>query len=275
MPGKKSTRLSELGAEQLKDILRVESTSDDKDVEWLKQVISALDERSEKHVSCDVDAAWTDFVQNYAASQPLYPDLPVSNRSNNHSDKRHAFGKLTKLVAAAVLLVLLSITASALGYDIWGTVARWTSEVFSFKENTDAGSLQYPDELAEIQAALKEDGIDEEILPTWLPDGYVQDDFISYDYVNDATLYTVYLSNQSGQSIVLEYVYHKGFSTQYQKDNETPEIYVVAGVDHYIMFNTGEYLISWVNGRIECGIFGLVSKEDVYRVIESIYHETA
>ena len=274
MPGKTNTRLSELSPEQLKDLLQMELMSDSTDVEWIRQITAALDASSEKKAERDVDRAWADFVQDYASSQPLYSDVPVSDPTSLSAKggrKRSIFRRLAGGIAAAALLVALSITASALGYDLWGAVVQWTSEVFSFGSEDAPLPDHYPEALEALHTAMDEDGITEPVLPTWLPDGYTLEDFSSYNVYKDTFCYTCVLSNQSGRSIIFEYICYRKPDSQYQKNAENPEIYKAGGIEHYIMFNQDEYLISWINGRVECSILGLLNKQDVYKLLDSIY----
>jgi hypothetical protein len=48
-------------------------------------------------------------------------------------------------------------------------------------------------------------------------------------------------------------------------------VYEKEEITHYIMTNLSQYTAAWLNGDLECSIFGDISKEDIIRMIDSIY----
>lgn len=77
--------------------------------------------------------------------------------------------KHTALVAAAAaIMVLITVTAGAVGIDLWSWVPVWNDGTFQFvpEESASVTSLDIPE-------ALKQLGIEEPLFPTWLPEGFV------------------------------------------------------------------------------------------------------
>ncbi|MGI5986298.1 MAG: hypothetical protein ACOX7O_10690 [Oscillospiraceae bacterium] len=52
-----------------------------------------------------------------------------------------------------------------------------------------------------------------------------------------------------------------------------PEVYESGGISHYIMTNMDSYAAAWTNGSLEGGIFGPKTKNDLLKMIDSIYKE--
>ncbi len=63
------------------------------------------------------------------------------------------------------------------------------------------------------------------------------------------------------------------YGSTFQRDSSVSEVYSFAGVEHYISTNRSNYLALWVNKGWECGISGVSSKQELVRMIESIYSE--
>ena len=63
----------------------------------------------------------------------------------------------------------------------------------------------------------------------------------------------------------------KAVRAEYQKDDEQQEVYFYNDIEHYVMTNMGSYRAVWTNGLCEVGISGLESKEELKKMIDSIY----
>lgn len=59
----------------------------------------------------------------------------------------------------------------------------------------------------------------------------------------------------------------------YQKDANQLETYNVNGISHYIMKNNETHSVAWTNGNIEGHIQGLLSVDDLKKMVDSIYEE--
>ena len=59
--------------------------------------------------------------------------------------------------------------------------------------------------------------------------------------------------------------------TEYQKNDETPEEYVVMDLRHYIVGNIDNYTATWSNGNMECAIYNAPSHDELIKMIDSIY----
>lgn len=64
-----------------------------------------------------------------------------------------------------------------------------------------------------------------------------------------------------------------GLNSIYQKDANQLETYNVNGISHYIMKNNETHSVAWTNGNIEGHIQGLLSVDDLKKMVDSIYEE--
>lgn len=179
-----------------------------------------------------------------------------------------------RMIAAIVaVMVLGTATASAMGFNIWRSIVDWTKETLGFSEQTDENSEpSLPEPLTELSNqmlpyGLKYDGL----LPTYLPEGYAKLDTQCQD-VGDFIIFGCNLSDGKDY-IILQYILHKSSdnSVAYQKDEDSPEEYVAGGITHYISSNEESFLCVWMNENIECSITGVSSRDELIKIIDSIY----
>ncbi len=274
------SRFQEYSTEQLKDLLEAELMSDESDVEFIKAVTELLNEKTGTTHTQDIDAAWKEFKENHAVSRPLYPEIDTPPSAFKSTRGRHRGVKAVKAAAAvAAILCLLTLTASAFGYNLWAAIARWTDETFRLIGGTeDEGSASadtpaYAPELEELYTALAEHGVTEDVLPTWLPEGYEQTTFNCVENSSGELIFNVILEKEGEDRLIDLYYIVRTISpyVQYQKNDGDPEVYGMGGISHYIMSNMGEYFATWTNGRVECSFSGFTSREELIRMINSIY----
>lgn len=270
---------SNLSETQLRDLLQAELESEETDVALIKEAVAALNQKTGKSGCHDVDAAWNAFVQDYSVSQPLYTDLPASVPPVSQPHRRRGRMLIKAAAIAAAVLVLLTFTASALGYDILGAIAQWTDETFSLlgrntTESSDA-AYTYAPELEEVHTALLENGVTANVLPLWLPEGYELTAFYTFDMHGGDSVFESILADESDSNMIrISYTIRESFSPyQYQKNAGDPEIYTINDIDFYIMSNIDNYFAVWINGNVECSISGVQSREDLIQMIDSIYWE--
>lgn len=188
---------------------------------------------------------------------------------------------LSRYIAVAVITILVVglLATQAFGLNLWHTIAKWTNDTFGFLyETTETSSddaeevaysnLEQSDICSELQAAMLSDGIDTAVVPTYLPEGFMQTEF--YQGNNPLSYTAVY--EHGGDTIVIQIVKTTNqMGREFQKEAEQPEVYVQNGIKHYIMENTGTYLAVWTDDGLECSITGVPTLDEMYKMIDSIY----
>lgn len=268
-----------MDSEQLKDVLRAELSKDDTNIELIKAVNAVLSRRCENTEACNIDDAWEDFKENHANNEPIY-EVKFTKARGKEANRRSLRAISRGALAAAVITVLLlfsMFTAYAEEYDVWNAVAAWTKDTFSFVNSgtsvteTRAGNREVPEQLTELQTAMDEYGLTGSFLPAYLPEGYeVQE--VTIDYLETFDIFHCLLS-KNDRFIIMQYqVYRANQSPiEYQKDDVEPEVYETGGIEHYIVTNYDLYYAAWKVENIECSIYGLDSKEEIIKIIDSIY----
>lgn len=267
--------LTALTEEQLKEILAMELMSEYTDVDLIKRVNAVLESKSKKQTECDVDEKWQEFTADYAGTEPLY-DLgrtdSVSQTSKTTAPRKLRITFIARVAAILVIVFMLgTVTAYAFGYDVFGAIATWTKETFSFTQQTGQMPQASSTKTSDLQAALVKHGITEKLAPTYMPEGYEQVEFY-VENVADSTIFIAIYQN-SGDRIVVKV--RKYFlldnKTNFDKDGADPEIYEANGISHYIMSNKGTYYAVWKSGSNEMSILGPNTKSEMIKIIDSIY----
>ena len=151
----------------------------------------------------DVDQAWQRFLTKYYPCEPLAlaeetpgapgmaPPAPPAPEGAVRPRRGRNVRWLTRaaLAAAAIAALLLAttVTASAFGYDLWGVIAEWSKETFTFTAN-DRADRPAPDahqagasadpgeaEYSSLQDALDSYGISTPLAPAWIPERFELD----------------------------------------------------------------------------------------------------
>ena len=184
-----------------------------------------------------------------------------------------------KAVAAVLAVVIIfavgtSITAKAFHIDIWSRFANWTKEIFQFTDlpqGTKPGNpeKEYNAELKSLQDALDKKNITQELIPTWLPDGYVNKDLQILETPRVRNINATYAKND--ETLIIKIRQTIGVQApQTEKNDDFLELYVVDGVEYYIFSNTETLQAAWSIGEFECIIGGKITLEEMKKMIDSI-----
>ncbi len=171
----------------------------------------------------------------------------------------------TALIAAAVVVLMAAVTvaASAMGFNLWGWVPKWSDEDVRFvSEDTEKPYVEHiPDVLASM-------GITEPLYPTWLPDDFtrtesqvIEEPFFLHEKFegNDRKL-IISISPTSGSETMV-----------YQKEGNPPVEYIAGDTVHYLFDNTGNIQAVWNTEHYTTIIDGNISPEEMKRIIDSVY----
>lgn len=289
-----------MSIEDLEYILRMDSqmpedeTSDLDTIMYIMEVIAGREKERPSGRFSDVDKAWKSFNENYRPyiddGKSLYDDEVIDPEESNGIEKppfitvRHEKKKITRntfsrtigVVAAIIAIVFIgTMTAYALGFDLWGAVAAWTKDTFGFVDvyydgEEDNTSTNTDSEYYSMQDALDGYGVTETLAPTWIPAGY----YPTSTEVTDSPLkifFTAVYTDDNEELIIKISSFSSGAASTFEKDDEAVDIYEINGVTHYIMSNNGRIKAIWMNGNNECSITGNITRDEIIRMIDSIY----
>ena len=261
------------------------SDLNDADLEEMDQILAILREKDPLPPGRSVEELWEEFQTVYMnkdlADLGIPDDLEEVNnaepapdvvsvlpsKGDAHPVRPKRYRKLIRvaLVAAVVvaLMTAISVTAAAMGYNLWGWLPIWSSEDVRFVSETPTAEPD-EDDLQNIPMVLASLGITEPLYPTWLPEDLkraevqiIEEPFFLYE-------------NFSELSITISPITDFG-TIVYQKENESPDEYTVGNVAHYLIENTNELSAVWHTEDYYVLIVGNITHSEIERIIDSVY----
>lgn len=248
-------------------------------VDALEEAIIEKEKETPTGFLPDMDQQWEQFVTQYlpdieeAVHEPDAVSAQTDQQSLKAPTKRAVrLGRVwrTALVAAATVACMLAImvTVQAAGVDIFGAIARWTEDIFSFgqiapdskvsddpAQETAGSEMETPDlnrMFSSLQEAFDAYGMTEVHEPAWLPEGYALDR-IDVLTVDDPFLRTFSASYTDGESFVSIGImsYEGEPNAQVQKIDGPVESVEKGGVVFYLICNAENYTIAWYTDQYE------------------------
>lgn len=271
-----SRHLEEADTEALLDELMElteAAANGDVDLEKIDAYLNALDEKDPLPFEIDTEAALTDFHNKYG----------LLIKESRAAHRRHLKTKRTasKIAAAiAIVCVTSSLVAEACGIDVFGTIARWTSEVFHFGQNETpyAEVGNYPIKIGEtkeydtVQDAVDALEITDLLMPTWIPDRYGMPDVSVHREASGVSIHVTYESEDDA----LKFQYREASRADQQlieNDATINHSVTIRGIKHYIVSDKQYVKLLWANGSFECRASGDISEQEAREIIKSIYVE--
>lgn len=266
------------GTESLQALLRQDAALDEPGMDAAKilRITKALAAHGDGNQFPDVNAAWDSFCRNY---QPADKDSASLFDLDSPPPKarRPLFRAFAVAAALAATLLAVTLTASALGYDLLGAVAAWGRETFQFVSISGAPSEKAVTSPAAVPAALQalSDSMTENgmaagsLLPGFFPEGYVQAELQSYC---ESEISDFYCRLEQGEDAIT-LLYHasaSGNGSIFEKDTGDPEVYAANGRTFYIMTNADSYVAVWMDANVECSIFGVRDHETLLKILDSV-----
>lgn len=243
------------------------------DLELIDAYLEILDEKAPLSFEADPQEALSAFHEKHGL---LETETSAPRRRRPRSPRFPI--KAAALFAA--VLVCGSMIAQAYGINIWGTIARVTSETFRMEkmEVPYAEVTTYPiaqGESAEYDSlleAVEAFGITAPIAPTWIPERFGTPEVyatyktsgvcINADYKTETDILKIRFneSSRATQRIV-------------EKDSVTDTTYFRNNINHYIVVDQSLAKITWNSGVFECHMSGSITEEEARKIIDSIYEE--
>ncbi len=255
------------------------------DVEELNQIMAALREKAPFPHPHTAEEMWAEFKADNAEAlanigirkledteEVVYketvadPDVrqAIPEIMAVHS-KRHRRLFRVGVIAAimAVIIVAAAVTASALGYDLFGWIPKWNKEDVRFV--SEATEQPYQESIPSI---LNELGITGLLYPNWIPEDlvltastYDKDRFLFFEaYRRDDRFLSITISPTKTSDTAV-----------YQKVESPHEEYLTSNVTHYIFDNTNEISVVWYTENYTTLIVGNITLEEMKRIIDSVY----
>ncbi|MGI5985059.1 MAG: DUF4367 domain-containing protein [Clostridiales bacterium] len=285
---------------ELEEILRQDSeipSGEESDIDAILYIMEVIARREKENPTgrfCDVHTAWESFKRDYSFSADdgysIYDDgitLDVIENKNAASvkDPTHvrrtrfrSFGRIASIAAVIVLVIALgTATAYAAGFDLWGFIAEWTRETFSFTSSAEPlPQVNQSSENGErksfssLEEAVSYYDISEPLVPAWIPKGYSLISVEAAEGLGNNNLIASYRS-ESEELIISIAEIPNGHTSVHEKDGGKVTVHKAGNTEHYIMTNEGRLKVVWTRSNFECAINGKISIEEAQKMIDSIY----
>lgn len=271
------TRYDEMTTDQLREILRkhahgeLEKEPDTEELFYIMEVLANKESENHEKQIKSTEEAYATFVKHYA------PEMAEENPILFFKRDAVATRWMKRVAVVAIVCVALTAAAvSAKGFapDFWEKIASWTKEIFRFEDVVGGTEGQEPDlennlELDSLRNALEQHKVAENLMPNWIPEGYICLSIDASQTPKSLAISAMYEKN--GGHLIIDIRRDFGADpVQIEKNEDLIEIYTTDGVDYYIFSNNGTLQTAWVVGEFECIIGGKITLEEMKRIIDSI-----
>ena len=249
---------------------------------------SPIEEVSQADVECRLEMLHS---QHPELSADRIPAVSAAANTNNQKTKRgeidadhrdespcqHLRKTRKLLILAAVLIVLFSaVSVTAFGNTFFRTFAQWTSQIFHMGTSQSA-TIGYND-LAVGESRtydtpeemLADFGIQGQLLPAWLPEGFVLYECKAERMIPGLRLKIVYYNGDIPLSFQYVQLNHAD-ELDVEKDSVTVSLKNWGGIRHYVISDINSEKVVWTNGDFECRVDGNISIKELQKVVASIY----
>lgn len=263
-------------SEELTKFLRLDSEApegNELDIDTWFYVTGVLAERKKisNNTGKTAQEAWDSFQQDYL---PVEEDLAVSTNTTK-SVKSHPWVRRAVAAAAAVaLIVSVPLTAKALNWEkIWNAVAMWAKETFSFvwedQPEADSPDTKEIRPFRSLQQTLEESGKNPDIVPTWIPDGFVLENVDTDETPMQQNYVALYKNGERSLNICV-HSYADTDPERIEVNDNLIEIYNWENTGYYIFSNNKRFRAVWTKDSYECYISGEITIEEIKKMIDSI-----
>lgn len=258
--------------EALEQMLRADAeipAEQESDIELILYVMEVLARRKREKQRSGKTAqqSWESFQQHYLPEQEI-------QKQKTKNPSGHPWLRRIAACAAVVILILcipLSTRAFSLE-ELWDVVARWAKETFSFVSG-DAEQVSEPEatdaiEYTSLQDLLKRNNRPYDMIPTWIPDGFVLDKVEKNITPVLESYRALYISGDREIEISVQ-----GYLTEDSRKAEIGKLienFEHEGVWYYFFSNYDKLQVIWMELTYECIITGDLNTEEAKKMIDSI-----
>ena len=271
------TRYDSMTTEELEKILRLDAEApmeQESDTELILYIMEVLAKRKNKsNTGKTAQESWESFQKHYRPQDAEHSEH-TSKAATNGKTPQPWLRRLIACAAAIILVLCIPLTTNAFGWeDVWNLIAQWGKETFAFsiKENSynNEPGLDYDGKYTSLQDLLKRNKIDSDIVPAWIPDGFVLTK-CEKDVTPTQEIYRAYYTNDGKNLMFLVQSYISSDPYSVEIEDDVIEIYEVSGVKYYIFSNVSQVRFVWTVDSYECNVSGDISIDDAKKMIDSI-----
>lgn len=261
-------KLNMLQTEELDRMLQQELRKETPDEEVVLPILDVLRDR-DTCTTVEIDDTASNAWEKFQNTQM------ITEEKLQNKERKTSFRRKIAVLAVAACLVVVIIPVAFGKEGFFSAVARWTKDFFSFSDfNKDAEDDTYifktdnPD-LQQLYERTKELGIEERVVPTWLPSGFVLEEMKVSQTESGRKLIACFFNGD--ESIVFGTVEPRQNNVLFEKSDGTVETYEVQGIEHFITFNRDAVYAVWFSNNNEFYIITTLGRAELLQIINSIY----
>ena len=269
----------DLSPEDLKEALKTvllytDEINDDTTVE-LDRIMAALREKEPLEYERSAEEQWAVFRAEHReelSQLGIRTDdrkkevRPGRTGSGQVGRRRNARVLMRIALVAALIVVLLigaAVTASALGFELWGWAPKWTQEDLRFVTEEPGA-----EDVHGIPTALAALGIDEPLYPHWLPEDMV---WVTAEIQLDPVFLFESYCGKDRDLLITIVPSAISDTVVYQRSESDPEEYIAGNTIHYIFSDINHISATWYTKDYSVLIVGNITEDEMRKVIDSIY----
>lgn len=292
--------LNRLSTEQLEELLRADMEAskpgNDEAVFHILEVIEQRENQQPTGRIPDVEEAWKEFQREYdlpeGEGMSLYPCVPEGEENSappvrrrrsavTHQPRLHRRVKQSLAALTAVVALVCGMAAAqAAGFDVLGMLGQWTDEIFHFTSGPESGESAAPmnENTRLLREALASVGIDEDLAPTWFPEGFTAEEPEIVESTMGVAIHFI-LVDESGYFINISIKkYHSSEDleiTDFEIKTDSVQRYSNKTQTFYMFSNGTAVAATWTDGILMEQISGNIHKDEIRLIIDSIGGETS
>lgn len=268
------TNYDTMATEDLRQILRqdADAPADQKqDTELLYYIMGLLAQREQDSgvPNKTPEEAWDTFLEHYLPCEEEIPEVPCPQKK--HRVRWHL--QIGTVAAVLALVLCITLRADAFGFNYKRIIGTWTDDNFNLvnldETNPDSPLPADPASYTELQRLLAQAGMDPNLAPTWIPEGFEMTNATIDSRIGQNALTVEY---QNGDRFLgfLAQTYLPDETRAFERSDGPTEIIQRGDVTYYLFPNLDAQCAVWVKDSWQCSVWGYVTREEMKQIIQSI-----
>lgn len=240
-------------------------TEETYDAELIDAYLEALERKSPMPEHPTADESYERFRARVGELNAAVNPQSAPARRTRPGPRRALRTALVAVITTACLLSCM-VVAQAAGVDVFGSIARWTDDLFGFGDVEDMEAAPAPTESTEVTVEYIES-----LLPV-VPDGFVMERPIIF--IDEVSGDLEYIANYffDDKFITFSAIWQsdEGISL-YEKDQRDIETLVIGDTKFFVFMNNEYPTAAWTNSNLECGISTNITIDELKQLLYDSY----
>lgn len=240
---------------------------EDMDMDKVLESLDALQERAPVMEGRDAKTAWRETAEKY----PLVDQIEKGRRKPAKPSRGKWF--LQAASAAACILLLVTVTASAMGYDPARSIMRIGEGIVQVFGNP-SGVLELPEGSAEytsLREALDRNNAGDAQCPTWIPEDYTLSEVTAISSDIGAVFSAEFRAQRGELLINIQYHISRNWVISIEKEEDIDAVSLtIDGATYTVIQNAGYLKAFWDEGQYTYSIRGNITEAELKSILKSV-----